>query len=185
MAMTVIDSEGIADGALPVAELAAQMRLADGFDVVPGLAARLRLRLRAAIGTVERRLGKAVIGREFTLAGPAQGGRRVVLPIAPVTGVVGVSVTRDGVPVLLGQAVVEEDCDHPVIVLPQSVGQGEWLRLTVQAGYGPWEAVPVDLRQAVLLTAEALDAGEGYGLGEAAQALLAPFRSVRIGRAGR
>lgn len=181
MAMTVIDSQGIADEMLPVEQLAAQMRLADGVDEVPGLAARLRLRLRAAIGTVERRLGKAVIGREFVLSGMAQGGRRVVLPIAPVDEVVGVSVTRDGVPIDLGTATVEPDTDCPVVVLPYPVGQGEWLRITVRAGFGPWNAVPDDLQQAVLLTAEALDAGEGHGLSEAAAALLAPFRTIRIG----
>lgn len=185
MAMTVIDSQGIADEMLPVAQLAAQMRLPDGYEEIPGLSARLGLRLRAAIGSVERRLGKALIGREFVLSGPAQGGRRIVLPIAPVEDVVGVSVSRNGVPVSLGDAVVERDAHHPVIVLPHSVGQGEWLLITVLAGYGAWDAVPDELQQAVLLTAEALDAGEGHGLAEAAEALLAPFRSVRIGRACR
>lgn len=183
MAMTVMDSQGIADEMLPVEDLAAQMRLADGYDDVPGLSARLRLRLRAAIGTVERRLGKALIGREFVLSGIAGGGRRVVLPIAPVDAVVSVSVTRGGVSVALGGASVTPGPVHPVAVLRQDVREGEGLRITVRAGFGPWTAVPSDLQQAVLLTAEALDAGEGHGLGETAQALLAPFRTVRIGGA--
>lgn len=183
MAMTVIDSEGIADEMLPVEQLAAQMRLADGYDDVPGLSARLRLRLRAAIGTVERQLGKALIGREFTFSGTAGGGRKVVLPMAPVNSVVSVSVTRNGASIPLGKALVAPYAVRPVVTLEQAVAEGEWLRITVVAGYGPWSAVPDDLQQAVLLTAEALDAGEGNGLGEAAQALLAPFRNVRLGGA--
>ncbi len=181
MAMTVIDSEGIADEMLPVEQLAAQMRLADGYDEVPGVSARLRLRLRAAIGTVERRLGKALIRREFVLSGTARGGCRVVLPIAPVDAVMSVFLLRNGISIPLGDALVAPDAVHPVVILQQTVAEGDWLRISARAGFGPWSAIPDDLQQAVLLTAEALDAGEGHGLGKAAAALVAPFRSVRIG----
>jgi len=88
MAIRVQTGQAIADEALPVAELAAQMRLPDRYEDVPGMTDRLCLRLRSAIAVVERRLGKALIQREFVLTGVSEGGDVAALPIAPVPSVV-------------------------------------------------------------------------------------------------
>ena len=181
MPMTVIDSQGIPDESLPIVELAAQMRLADSYETVPGQEARLRLRLRASIGAVERRIGKAIIRREFILAGEVKAGTRIQLPIAPVDAIVSVSAARAGALFSLGNARIEPDAHRPVAVMKQAVIDGEWVRMTVKAGFGTWVEVPEALRQAVLLMAEALDAGEGPGLVPMAETLIAPFRSIRIG----
>ncbi|WP_299818571.1 hypothetical protein [uncultured Jannaschia sp.] len=181
MSMTVIDSQGIADESLPVAELAAQMRLADQYETVSGQASRLRLRIRAAIGAVERRLGKVLIRREFTLAGEVGGGMRIPLPIAPVESIITVSAARAGVLFALGEARVLADAHRPVALMNRPVNDGEWVRMTVQAGYGDWPDIPEALRQAVLLMAEVLDAGAGPGLIPLAETLVAPFRDIRVG----
>ncbi|MCK0166893.1 hypothetical protein MWU52_04945 [Jannaschia sp. S6380] len=181
--MTVIDSEGIADEMLPLAELAAQMRLADGFEVVPGQADRLRLRLRAGIEAVERRLGRALIAREFLLSGEVLGGRRVPLPIAPVEAVLSAAISRAGALFALDAATVEAGARGTEAVLARAVSDGEVLQLRVRAGYGVWSDVPGPLRQAALLLAEALDMGGDAEARRMAEAMMAPFRPLRIGGA--
>lgn len=182
MAMTVIDPGRVADEMLPVAELAVQMRLADGVAASPDQADRLRLRLRAAIDAVERRIGKVLIAREMVLVGNVEDGRRTRLPVAPVEALLAATVRRGEADLTLGPGAVEIDAHRPVAVLPASVRGTEIVRLTVRAGFGSWSAVPDALRQAVLLTAEALDAGEEPGLVGTVEALLAPFREIRLGR---
>ncbi|WP_299651730.1 hypothetical protein [uncultured Jannaschia sp.] len=184
MPMTVVDSQGIAEESLPVSELVAQLRLADQYESVPGQEARLKLRLRSAIGAVERRLGKVLIRREFILAGEVKGGTRIVLPIAPVDSVISVSASRAGALFSLGEAMIEPDGHQPVAVMKHAINEGEWVRMTVHAGFGDWPDVPDALRQAVLLMAEALDAGDGPGLVPMAEALVAPFRNIRVGSIG-
>ena len=83
MAITVQGSDRITDEALPLAELAAQMRLPDGYDTVPGQLDRMRARLRAAIASVEARCSKILIARDVVVSGAAPGGSRVTLPVAP------------------------------------------------------------------------------------------------------
>ncbi|SFI38637.1 head-tail connector protein [Jannaschia pohangensis] len=183
MAIRVQDGQAIADEALPLAELAAQMRLPDGFESVPGMAERLRLRLRSAIAAVERRLGKALIAREFTLIGVSEGGQKVSLPIAPVEAVLSSEADHSGTTETLGAASVDDDGYRPVAKLARSVARGDRLTLVVQAGYGPWTAVPPDLRQAVLLVADAMETDHGK-VPEAAEALLAPHRLLRLGGQG-
>lgn len=182
MAMIVTDSGGIADELLPVAELAVQMRLADGVVAAPDQAERLRLRLRAAMDIVERRIARVLIERDVTLTGTVEDGRRVRLPIAPVSAFLAGTVRRGGVDLSFGAGSIEADGHRTVAILPVSVRSEETVRLTLRAGYGAWAAIPDALRQAVLLTAEALDAGEGPGVVATVDTLLSPFRVIRLGR---
>lgn len=184
MALTVIEMGEVPDEALPVGELAAQMRLADGATDDPAQAPRLRSRLRAAIDEAERRTGKVLVMRRAVLVGYSSDARRVSLPISPVGRVMDATVQRGGADVVLGGVDVEAGTYRPAAVLADPVRDTEFLTLTVEAGYGAWEAVPPGIRQAVLLIAEALDAGEGEVLTPMAATLLAPHRLVRIGRKG-
>lgn len=175
MAMTVQGSDRIPDEALPVAQLAARMRLADGYEAIPGEGDRLRLLLAAAIATVERRSGRVTIARDVTVAGERGEGRRIALPVAPVQMLRVIEMAGGGGPVTVGGTLDTQGG----IVLSDGVRQGVPLRIVVRAGYGDWEMVPGELRQAVLMLAEALDTGEPVGA--AVDALIAPFRNVRIG----
>lgn len=179
MAMMVQGSDGIDDGALPVAELAASMRLADGYDTVPGQVERMRARLQAAIATVERRTGKALIARNFVLHGTAEAGSRVSVPVSPVSAVVSVAVQIGSATVDLGDASVEPHPHRSVVVLSQSVRSGARLTMTVTGGYGAWAQVPAPLAEAVLSLAEQLDRGEAAP--EQVDGLIFPFRELRIG----
>lgn len=185
MAMTVIEVGAISDERLPLGQLAAQMRLADGVIGDPEQGLRLRSRLRAAIDLAERRLGKILLLRDVILDGPVEGGRRIRLPVAPVAGIVDAAVIRGGIETPLGAVSIEAAGEGAVAVLSVPVGVDETVRMTVTAGFGDWAAIPEGVAQAVLLIAEALDAGEGPALVPMAETLLAPYRAVRIGRVGR
>lgn len=184
MAVSVIEKGEVSDGALPVGELVAQMRLADGVTNDPEQAARLRARLRAAIDAVERRTGMIILARTVTLAGQAEDARRIRLPVRPVIRTVVATVKRDGIEMALGPVGLEPGGDQAVAILSAPVRDAEYLSLVCEAGHASWMAVPASLRQAILLVAEALDAGEGVVLTPVAESLLAAFRDVRIGRRG-
>ncbi|MEM9795793.1 MAG: hypothetical protein AAF919_04855 [Pseudomonadota bacterium] len=184
MTLMVLDAQGIADGALPVAELAAQMRLADDYDTVPGQAERLRLRLRAAISSVERQTGKALIARDFILSGQSSTADRIGLPLAPVAEVHTVRLLRTTGSEDVAVAGLETDTHRPVVALKGLITQGERIEIAVRAGFGDWSAVPDGLAQAVLLIAEGIDQGEGPMLTPTAAQLLAPWKVRRIGGGG-
>lgn len=185
MAMTVIETATIADGALPVDRLAGQMRLADGVTTDSEQSTRLRLRLRAAIDMIERKIGRVLLSRSVTVGGTTADGRRLSLPIGPVSSVLDAWVDRGGVNVDLPGSTIEQSSHRAVVVLALPVRQDEFVRLTLSAGYGDWPDLPDGLSQAVLLTAEALDGGAGDVLTPMALALLAPYRDVRIGGVSR
>ncbi|UWQ16990.1 hypothetical protein [Jannaschia sp. M317] len=180
MVLMVHETEALADGVLPVAELAAQMRLPEGYAAVPGQDARLQLRLRAAITFLERRLGRILLARDVVLAGVVNA-TRVTLPVAPVSAIVSVQELRPDAPVMLDGARLEVTGQGADLILPGSRIPGGPLRVTVLAGWADWDAVPGALAQAVLSTAEALDEGSGPILTQAVEALIAPWKSVRLG----
>lgn len=181
MTMMVQGSEEIAEGALPVADLASALRLPDGYETVPGQMARLQARLRAAIETVEARSGKILLARTVTLTGSATGGGRAALPVAPVAEVVAASMRHGPESIALGGAYVEPQVHRPVLVLGRDVRAGTTLTVTIAAGYSTWEQVPAPLREAVLILAGGLDSGEDVA--GAVDTLIAPYRLRRIGGA--
>ena len=185
MALLLIEIDEVPDAALPLAELAAQMRLADGTIDDPAQAARLRARLRAAIDDVERRTGRALARRTAVLAGAAGDARRIALPVTPVARIVEARVRRGAADVPLGAVALETGVAGTVALLGEPVGEAELVTLVLEVGPDGWAAVPPGLRQAVLLIAEALDAGEGPALTPMAERLLAAHRPVRIGGARR
>ncbi len=180
MAMMVLSQEGIADDALPVAALAAQMRLPDLWDAVPSQVDRLRQRLRAAISMVETRSGRLLIARDVILGGEAPGGNCVPVPLLPVSDHLGAEIGGVAVTTLR----VENGLSGPVIVLARSVSGGVRITVRVRAGYETWAEVPDGLAQAVLVLAEALDMGTLDAVEGTARALIGPYRLRRIGGRG-
>ena len=169
--MMIVERAAVEATDLPLDALAARMRLSDGWAAVPGQLARLEARLRAALDGVEARTGKALVLRSFTLEGPAA--ERVSLPLAPCVSVEALSV--DGTAVAAYG--VERDLHRTVLVLPRYAGR---LRVEMRAGFASWDAVPGALSEAVLIYAEALDAG-ATALPDGVAALIAPHRPVRVG----
>ncbi|MBM2576816.1 hypothetical protein JQC91_10925 [Jannaschia sp. Os4] len=174
--MMILEREGIAEADLPVAALAAHMRMPEGWSDVPGQGARLVQRLRAAISAVEARVGKALILREFHAEGDVCAAR-VALSLAPVVEVTAVEAD--------GRAVasfgVERDVHRVVVMLPRAPVAPARLAVTLRAGFGTWDEVPAALQEAVMRAAEAMDLGETSVLPGAVSALLAPWRAVRLG----
>jgi uncharacterized phiE125 gp8 family phage protein len=180
MTLTITHREAVAEARLPVAELAAQLRLPDGWETVPGQNTRLVSRLQAALELIEARAGSVLLERDLVLEGRAVGGRLVSLPCAPVTSVV--SVTADGVSVDLSGAVIERDGNWTRLCLTRALVAGAALVVTVRAGPGDWAGVPGALAQAVLVKAEALESmAEDRAEGLIAQ-LIAPHRRLGLGR---
>lgn len=158
----LIETSGVPEGALPVEEFRAHLRLGTGFGDEAVQDALLSGYLRAALAAVEGRTGKALFARGFLLTLP--GWREAEgqdLPVAPVSAVTAVTlVARNGVQTPLSPARwrLVPDLHRPRLtgagwLLPAVPAGGE-VRIAFTAGFGPdWADVPVDLRQAVFLLA--------------------------------
>ncbi|MGB3555854.1 MAG: hypothetical protein WBA25_14585 [Jannaschia sp.] len=184
MGLKVLESGATADAALPVAQLAAQMRLPEGYAAVPGQDERLRLRLRAAIGSLEMRLGRAMLPRDVTLSGTGEGSVEIALPLTQITSLIAVEEIADGTATPLEGAWIEADGGTALLILPEIVGRSTMLRVTVRVGPVSWDDVPAPLAQAALLSAETLDAGEDPATAATITSLVAPWRRIRIGGHG-
>lgn len=180
MTLTITHREAVAQAQLPVAELAAQLRLPDGWDTVPGQSARLLSRLAGALETIESRAGCVLLAREMTLEGRAVGGRLLNLPVAPVIEVL--SVVSDGVAVDLAGATIERDGDKTRLCLTRALVAGTALQVTVRAGSGDWADLPAALAEAVLMKAEALETLVEDRAESLIARLIAPHRRFRLGR---
>ena len=176
MVLKVDETEALAEAALPLDALRAQMRLPEGYDAVPSQTGRLGQRLRAAIVGIERRLGLMTVTRAVVLRGPG-GAARMRLPFGAGSVLVSVEAAEgeDWAPVAGGR--IEAEGEGAVLVLP-APPRGA-VRVTIRAGFGAWDAVPAPLAQAVLLEAEGLETGMRQAV--AIEALIAPWRRRRLG----
>lgn len=182
MALRVLETEAVAEDALPVEALAAQLRLPDGWDTVPGDRMRIVGRLGAALEAIERRVGRMILSRLVILGGRTCG-RSLVLPVGPITDLVSVEVDRGTGWVGLPGAALAAGLFASRVVLPYPLAQDLSVRVTVRAGHSDWGSVPGDLGQAVLHQAEALERGEEASMARPIAELIAPFRRVRLGGA--
>ncbi|WP_422027672.1 head-tail connector protein [Roseovarius sp.] len=160
--MILIEDSPVALAALPVEKFKAHLRLGTGFSDGDLQDAVLEGFLRAAIGAIEARTGKALIERAFTWTLSAwrdQSGQ--AMPIAPVTGVTGV-VMRDsgGVESVVDAGLyrLEESAVRPVLrpvgALLPGIPAGGSVVISFTAGMAEeWGGLPADLGQAVLLLA--------------------------------
>ena len=193
--MMLIEQTNIPVGALPVAEMKAHLRLGTGFTDDGAQDGLVESYLRGALAVIEGRIGKALIARRFLWTiEDWRAGTEQALPVAPVTGVVSVTL-RDavgvGVVVAATRYVLVQDTHRPKIIareamLPTVPDDGR-IELVFDAGFGAsWTAVPKDLLQAwMLLCAEYYERrhdvdGHVGGLPYAVQALIERWRTVRV-----
>ena len=182
--------------ALPVAGLAAHLRLGAGFaDVLdPAETTALAGFLRAAIATIEARTGKVLLERRFRLRLECwRDAEAQPLPLAPVGAVERVEI-EDGAGVVRtldpGQWRLVPDLQRPLLrprgaFLP-AIPEGGFATITFLAGFGPgWDTVPADLAQAVLMLAARHHEERSFEAGQAALpfgvgALIERWRLVRV-----
>lgn len=193
--MDLIETSIVADGVLPVAAFRAHLRLGTGFaDDTTGDALLIQY-LRAAIAAIEARTGKVLIARDFRLILPRWRWPDVqALPVAPVSIVTAVRLVDAG-----GSAETADpgswrlavDTHRPVLlatgaVLPGVPANGR-VEVDFTAGFGAgWDAVPDDLRQAVLLLAAQFYEGRtgAEPIPGPVAALLARWMAVRVTAGG-
>ncbi|WP_299589591.1 head-tail connector protein [uncultured Tateyamaria sp.] len=160
--MMLIEETTVPDGALPVEEFKAHLRLGSGFGHDSVQDAVLTSFLRAAVAAIEARTGKALFERAFSLTvsewavADAQ-----ALPVAPVSAVTGVTlIDRSGGTTPVGNDAfwLERDTHRPRVravaaCLPVVPTAGS-VSVAFTAGFGAvWADVPADLAQAVMLLA--------------------------------
>ncbi len=159
--MILIEQTQVPDAALPVAEFREHLQLGSGF-ADDGLQDPVLVpQLRAAIGTVEGKTGKALIARDFLLVNSAWRSLGMqVFPVAPVTAIQSLTIVdlNDVSTVVPGEKYrLRQDVHAPALVsvglsLP-TIPVGGSADIAFTAGYGDWADVPADLRQAVLMLA--------------------------------
>ena len=159
--MSLVETGSVAVADLPLAEFRAHLRLGTGFGEETLQDAVLEGYLRAAIASVEGRVGKVLISNSFEVlvaAWSAVG--ELVFPVAPVVDVTSV-ILRDRLGaerVLAAESYrLEADTHRPKVrgvsgCLP-AISEGGEAVVAFTAGYGSWADVPADLQQAVLLLA--------------------------------
>ena len=175
--------------ALPMAALRDHLRLGTGFSDDALIDPLLEAALRAALSKAETRCGRAVLARDFAWMLPGWH-LPAVLPLANVTAVGAVEViapdgSADAVDAERWTLIRDESFPELVGSLP-AVPTGGHVRVTFTAGFGAWDDVPHDLRQAVLMLSTRFyeDRGaEEAGLPSAIAGLLAPWRRMRMGGA--
>ncbi|MEL6621011.1 MAG: head-tail connector protein [Pseudomonadota bacterium] len=160
--MMLIEETAVPDGALPVDEFKAHLRLGSGFGTDSVQDAVLISFLRAAMAAIEARTSKVLIERAYSCAYTMwRDCDGQVLPVAPVSFVTAVAqVDRGGVRTDLDAATywLERDAHRPRLrpvgaSLP-SIPPSGTVEVAFDAGYGPaWSDIPADLRQAVMLLA--------------------------------
>lgn len=160
--MMLMEETSVPDAALPVEQFKAHLRLGSGFaednvqdEVLKGF-------LRAAIAAIEARTGKVLIERMFSWSLNGWRNRSgEVLPVAPVQGVVSVTLTdAAGQEVVVDAAAYRLERDgqrprlRPTAAFLPAVTTGGSVKIAFTAGMAAdWGGLPADLGQAVLLLA--------------------------------
>ena len=183
--------------ALPLAALKDHLRLGTAFGLDGLQDGLIETHLRAAIATIEGRLGKVLQRRSYKLTLADWRDNAVQpLPLAPALAVARVSMfDAMGVEMVLDSTRyrLEADSHRPKLhavgmLFPAAPSDGR-IEILFDAGFGDtWAQVPADLAQAVMLLAAQLyetrhDAGaqaQIMGLPAAVQSLIAPWRNVRV-----
>lgn len=194
--MDLIETSLVDDGDLPVAAFRAHLRLGAGFADEATADTLLIQYLRAAIAVIEARTGKALMTRGFRLTLPRwRWADAQALPVAPVSAITALTL-RDvaGTPSVVeaSRYRLVTDRHRPQVaatgaVLPMVPTKGS-AEVDFTAGFGAiWDAVPDDLRQAVMLLAAQFYENRAEGdaaLPGAVEALIARWVPVRITAGG-
>ncbi|MEP5760313.1 MAG: head-tail connector protein [Litoreibacter sp.] len=160
--MMLEDLTTLASADLPIGAFRAHLRLGSGFTDDSLQDELLENYLRASLATIEARIGKVLLRRDFewTLTRWSSD-QEQPLPLAPVNTVTSVVRTdSSGAQTVIDPAtyVLLPDTHRPKIVAKAGCFAqpiiGGTLSIQFSAGFGiSWEAVPSDLRQAVMLLA--------------------------------
>ncbi len=194
--MMLTDEDGVPQAALPLAAFRDHLRLGSGFADDALQDALAESHLRAAIAAIEARTAQVIVARRFLwVLEDWRDGVAQALPVAPVTGIVSVTLfdaAGGALAVAPDRYRLVRDLHRPKIaatgtLLPVVPVDGR-IELRFDAGFGPgWEAVPADLAQAVLLLAAEFYenrhqavAVQGAGLPHAVQGLIERWRTVRV-----
>ena len=190
--MNLIELTTPASGDIPVSELAEHLRLGTGFADDGAQDTLLEAFLRAAIANIEGRTGKVLLTRQLAwdvtrwIETDCQG-----LPVAPVQGIDSVVLVKaDGTETAVGgqDYFLRADEMRPKLAaqgsLPSIPGYGV-ARITFQAGFGDWAAVPADLKQAVLMLSAYYyenrhNAGDDGSMPFGVLSLIDRYRTVRL-----
>ncbi len=194
--MKLTETTTLTSADLPIAAFSDYMRLGSGFADDGSQNALLETVLRAAIGAIEARIGKITIARDFVwqvnIWRRDQGAQ--VLPVAPVNAIVALVLTdAAGGESLIDPASyhLDPDSQRPRLVansgnLPEVPSNG-FARVAFEAGFGIWDDVPPDLRQAVFLLAANYYENRNELTRQTGQmpfgvlALIESYRDIRIG----
>lgn len=159
--MILIEQSAVPDGALPVAEFREHLQLGTGFADDGLQDAVLISQLRAALAAIEGKTGKALIARDFLLVNSAwRNLGQQVFPVAPVTSIVSFAIVDlSGASEIIDESTyyLRPDTHTPALAsrglsLP-TIPVGGSGDVVFTAGFGDWDDVPADLRQAVMLLA--------------------------------
>jgi len=190
--MMLIEQTTVPSLSLPLAEFRDHLRLGTGFADDAVQDGVLERALRAALTSIEVRIGKVLLTRDFLWR--ITGWRDLecqALPVAPVTALISLEIVdRTGSVTVfdLTQYRLQEDDYRPRIVatngrLPAIPAAGG-AEIGFQGGYGAaWGDVPADLAQAVFLLAAYLyehrDGSDEGNLPAGVEMLISRFRTVR------
>ena len=197
--MMMVELNSVPREALPIADFAAHLRLAEGFDTLPGQMRLLEGCLTAAIAALEARLGKYFLSRQFIVRTQKwTASDRLQFPAAPVTEVEQIKLVHSGADEVIvdpNTYALQQDAHRPELVsrvgaLP-ALSMNSSAEISVRAGFaGEWSSVPAALRQAVMMLAEDFferdSSVEGSNTLPCSVCLLVePFRDIRVrGRPG-
>ena len=193
--MLLTEVTGIAAEALPVQGLKDHLRLGTGFADAGMQDGLIEGYLRAAMAAIEGRVGKVLIARRFMLQlEDWRDGSEQALPVAPVTGIVSVTLYDMGgaaTVVAADRYRLVADTHRPKLaasgyLLPLVPAEGR-IEVVFDAGFGEtWADVPADLQQAVyLLAAHYYEHRSEFaevppGLPHPVNALIQKWRTVRV-----
>ena len=188
----LVELDPLHAGAEELSALAARLRLPTGFEADPAVDLDLRDAFEAAAALVERASGRALARRRFRVV-VSNWGAGVALTRGPVAALLEVSLEApDGrvAPVSTTAMRLDALARPERLVMGAGAGPpapetGGVIRVDFEAGAGAFAAAPADLRAATLMIAarwyEAWSAADAEpGVPAAAEALLAPYRSVRL-----
>lgn len=157
--MIVTEITPIADADLPVDAFKQHLKLGTGFSDDSIQDPVLMGFLRAAIVSIEGRIGRIILKREFEIElGPTRRTNSIKLPISPIKSIVSVAIEN--------QNQILEYLDKTLFYIDKneskgaflgpfpSIPQGSQLVSHVSAGIADdWDSMPSDLAQAIFLLA--------------------------------
>lgn len=191
--MNLIETSSPAVAALPLRAFADHLMLGSCFADDGMQDALLEGYLRAAIASIEARIGKVILNKTYTwdltrwFSVDRQG-----LPVGPISTLDSVTlITRDGSETVLDPSSygLKRDLFRPELVAPAlpAIPSAGLARIAFTAGFGAdWTSVPPNLAQAVMVLAAGNYESRDRGFGATATlpfgvlSLIEPYKTVRM-----